>query len=72
MRSDITTLPSSGFPGEFMSTAQPEQFPVLERPPIVEVVCGVQFDPVELDPLVLGVYWDRRQSEFLNVHFSQR
>ena len=47
-----------------MLNTLPEPFPVLEKPPIVEVVCGVQFDTVDLDPLVLGVYWDRRRSEF--------
>jgi uncharacterized protein (TIGR04255 family) len=47
-----------------MPTAKAASFPVLEKPPIVEVVCGVQFDPVDLDPLVLGVYWDSRREEF--------
>ena len=41
-----------------------ERFPVLKKPPIVEVVCGIHFEPLELDGLVLGVYWDRRKEEF--------
>jgi uncharacterized protein (TIGR04255 family) len=41
-----------------------ERFPTLERPPIVEVVCGVVFEPVELDGLVLGIYWDERKKDF--------
>jgi len=40
--------------------AQAERFPVLENPPIVEVVCGFVFEPIDLDGLVLGVYWDER------------
>jgi hypothetical protein len=39
-------------------------FPVLCKPPIVEVVCGVHFDALELDGMVLGVYWDGRKDEF--------
>ncbi|MFO0677070.1 MAG: TIGR04255 family protein [Polyangiaceae bacterium] len=42
-----------------------KQFPELRRPPIVEVVCGVVFEPVlDLDALMLGVYWDRRRDDF--------
>ena len=35
----------------------------LTQPPIMEVVCGFLFEPIqELDPLLVGVYWwDRRQ-----------
>ena len=64
MRSGATTLISTDSSGEFMSTTLPEPFPVLEKPPIVEVVCGVQFDVMDLDPLILGVYWDNRRDEF--------
>lgn len=40
------------------------QFPVLRSPPIVEVVCGVHFQPLELDAMVLGIYWDQRKGDF--------
>lgn len=40
------------------------QFPVLDRPPIIEVMCGFIFEPLALDGLVLGVYWDRRRDKF--------
>lgn len=47
------------------SDIQTRRFPALQRPPIVEVVCGVIFEPVsELDPLVLGVYWNSRKRDF--------
>jgi uncharacterized protein (TIGR04255 family) len=37
----------------------------LDKPPIVEVVCGVLTDPlIGLDPLVLGTYWVGRRSEY--------
>jgi len=42
----------------------PPKFPVLERPPIVEVVCGIVFEPLDLDGMVLGVYWDGRKAEY--------
>lgn len=41
-----------------------EVFPSLARPPIVEVVAGLLFDPLPLDGLLLGVYWDRRKADF--------
>lgn len=45
--------------------ARGKAYPALDRPPIVEVVCGVVFEPIaELDPLVLGVYWDERKEAF--------
>lgn len=57
-----------------MSTATPtaasEAFPSLERPPVVEVVCGVVFEPLPLDGIVLGVYWDERQSDFPERHLQ--
>lgn len=50
-----------------MPSEQQRQYPALERPPIVEVVCGVVFEQIpEIDPLVLGVYWDRIRAEFPN------
>lgn len=39
-------------------------WPVLDRPPIVEVVCGFVFDPLPLDGLLLGVYWDQRKADY--------
>lgn len=37
----------------------------LDRPPIVEVVCGVTFSPVAgLDPVSTGVYWSTRRERF--------
>jgi len=37
----------------------------LTRPPIVEVICGIMFDELQgMDPLVLGVYWDRRKDDY--------
>lgn len=48
-----------------MPGADGKVFPELERPPIVEVVCGLVFQPVvELDALTLGVYWDSRRADF--------
>lgn len=42
-----------------------QQYPGLARPPIAEVVCGVIFDSIqELDPLMLGTYWDARKTEY--------
>jgi hypothetical protein len=42
----------------------PPLTPILERPPIVEVVCGLVFDPLPLDGMLLGVYWDERKDDF--------
>lgn len=36
----------------------------LEVPPIVEVVCGIHFDEIGLDPVVLGGFWERRRKEY--------
>jgi uncharacterized protein (TIGR04255 family) len=41
-----------------------DQLHVLDRPPIVEVVCGLIFDTLPLDGMVLGVYWNERQTEY--------
>lgn len=41
------------------------QGPHLQHPPIIEVVCGVAFEPIrDLDPLALGIYWDQRSAEY--------
>jgi uncharacterized protein (TIGR04255 family) len=37
----------------------------LAHPPIVEVICGIIFDALRgMDPLMLGVYWERRRAEY--------
>lgn len=37
----------------------------LNQPPIVEVICGILFDELpEIDPLLLGLYWDRRRGDY--------
>ncbi|HEU0036556.1 MAG TPA: TIGR04255 family protein [Kofleriaceae bacterium] len=39
----------------------------LSSPPITEVICGVIFESIrDLDPLVLGLYWETRRREFPN------
>lgn len=41
------------------------QAPHLQHPPIIEVVCGIVFEPIpDLDPLALGIYWDQRSNEY--------
>lgn len=37
----------------------------LHSPPIVEVVCGVLFDPIAgLDPLTLGRFWEQQRAAY--------
>jgi len=36
----------------------------LEQPPIVEVICGVHFDPLEVDPVLAGAFWAERRDRF--------
>lgn len=36
----------------------------LDKPPIIEVVAGIVFDPMELDPLLAGHFWHERRDEF--------
>jgi len=39
--------------------------PHLQHPPIVQVICGILFTPVEdLDPLGLGIYWNERVDDY--------
>lgn len=39
----------------------------LSAPPVTEVICGLIFEPIpEIDPLVLGSYWESRRKEFPN------
>jgi hypothetical protein len=53
---------------ELASSSQPSEarkYPVLDRPPIAEVVCGFGFESVAgLDLAEFGVYWDTRASAF--------
>lgn len=46
-----------------MSTSQPLE--KLKSPPIVEVVCGVIFEPMpQFDALVAGCYWNARKLDY--------
>lgn len=37
----------------------------LDAPPITEVACGFIFEPIaDLDPIVIGTYWERRRDDF--------
>jgi hypothetical protein len=46
-------------------TAPAEALEQLADPPIEEVVCGVAFTPLpQLDMLLLGSYWKRREKDF--------
>lgn len=38
--------------------------PKLERPPVVEVICGMHFPALDLDPVVAGAYWAERRAEY--------
>lgn len=39
--------------------------PPFKKPPIVEVVMGVFFEPIaSLDPMLLGTYWSERRDDF--------
>jgi len=38
--------------------------PKLERPPVVEVICGMHFPALDLDPVVVGAYWDQRRGDY--------
>lgn len=50
---------------KILSNHSEERLPALQSPPIVEVVCGVVFDPVpDLGPLVLGLYSNERRKDF--------
>jgi uncharacterized protein (TIGR04255 family) len=46
------------------STKAGGEFPVLSAPPIVEVICGFTFEPLDLDVLKLGAYWDERSEQY--------
>ena len=39
--------------------------PPLDRPPIFEVACGVEFDPIrDIDPVLLGGFWREVRGEY--------
>jgi len=40
------------------------EFPELVRPPIIEVVCAILFQPTALDGMDLGVYWEKRRTDY--------
>jgi len=42
----------------------PKPLPKLDRPPVVEVICGLWFAPIEIDPVVAGAYWAERKSDY--------
>lgn len=42
----------------------PEPLPKLRKPPISEVVCGIVFAPLDLDPVVLGPYCKSKSRTF--------
>lgn len=43
--------------------------PALLTPPIVEVVCGFAFDPVDaIDPMTVGRYWSEKKLETFPGH----
>lgn len=46
------------------SWAESTQLEKLDRPPVVEVICGVHFDALDLDPVVVGGFWARRYEDF--------
>lgn len=44
--------------------ANPADDVALARSPLVEVVCGLVYDPLPLDGMLLGIYWDERKEDF--------
>jgi uncharacterized protein (TIGR04255 family) len=43
-----------------------KSLPKLDRPPVVEVICGLWFAPMDIDPVVAGAYWNERKADFPN------
>jgi hypothetical protein len=41
----------------------------LDRPPIVEVICGVIFPSLDVDPVVVGGFWLERQRKYPTRQF---
>lgn len=51
-----------------MSDGQTSPLPDYERPPVIEVVCGIQFKTMtDLTAPGFGVFWQRIRSEYPNV-----
>jgi uncharacterized protein (TIGR04255 family) len=46
------------------SWAQTQPLEHLGQPPIVEVICGIHFDVLPIDPVVAGAFWVGCQAEF--------
>lgn len=46
------------------SWAKTTPLPKLDDPPVVEVICGLCFAPLDIDPVVAGAYWNERKTEF--------
>jgi uncharacterized protein (TIGR04255 family) len=65
-RRNVVSLTAAGDPGSLpMSVPSPEPLEKLERPPIVEAVCGVWFEAIpEIDAVLLGAYWDQVRDRF--------
>lgn len=42
----------------------PSQLPSFDRPPVVEVVMGVQFQPLQLLPPYFGLFWETVRSTY--------
>ena len=40
------------------------QLPEMSAPPVSEVVCGVRFAPLPLDPIDFGALWQERRDEY--------
>jgi uncharacterized protein (TIGR04255 family) len=36
----------------------------LDKPPVVEVICGLCFPPLDIDPVVAGAYWSERKDDY--------
>jgi len=48
-----------------MSNATRTPLPDYERPPVIEVVCGIQFDPLpKFQATALGMFWERVRGEY--------
>jgi len=46
------------------SWAKTAPLPKLDDPPVVEVICGLCFPALDIDPVVAGAYWHERKAEY--------
>jgi uncharacterized protein (TIGR04255 family) len=46
------------------SWVTPTPLSKLDRPPVVEVICGLCFAPIDIDPVVAGAYWAERRNDY--------